>query len=270
MLNDKNTLTTVGVTTLIDRYTSFDEEFWLGYKALDALCDEDFKPFKSQILKTKRFLPTMFEELGVSNQAWEDMKADIKYEWEEKRQKSCDRGNAIHKEQEALFTKAKVGGGVYSPKKGKTLALGTLSMYSEFALSYTFDNFILRGIIDLVLVNENTISLTDYKTNNKIDTKGYFDQSARRKSCMRYPLSNIEDCNFKHYSLQLSLYAYLVELNYPEITINTLTIEHHEPGGGIVDYECEYLKADVIRLLNFYKKEVINDNFNKARQKMVF
>jgi hypothetical protein len=45
-----------------------------------------------------------------------------------------------------------------------------------------------------------------HNTNKKIEKKSYFNQKARKSVKMKYPLNNLDDCNFNHYQLQLSLY----------------------------------------------------------------
>ncbi len=63
------------------------------------------------------------------------------------------------------------------------------------------------GATDIVLMNKYTeeILVADFKSNKKID----FESFGHKK--MLIPLNKYEDCNFIHYSLQLSAYCYKIE-----------------------------------------------------------
>jgi len=65
----------------------------------------------------------------------------------------------------------------------------------------------LAGQIDLLVKDGNDITLLDYKTNRELKMKSGYDSRTRKYSMMRYPLNNVMDCNFMHYTLQLSTYA---------------------------------------------------------------
>lgn len=72
---------------------------------------------------------------------------------------------------------------------------------------------------------------------------------------MKFPLENLPDCNFYHYTLQLSLYAYMLQQINPKFKIKKLMIVHFDHNGGETEYEVEYLKEDVARMLLHYRKQ---------------
>lgn len=41
--------------------------------------------------------------------------------------------------------------------------------------------------------------------------KSGFDTSTKRNAMMQYPLNNLMDCNYIHYTLQLSTYAWMLQ-----------------------------------------------------------
>ena len=43
---------------------------------------------------------------------------------------------------------------------------------------------------------------------------------------MYNPVSHLDDCNLKHYNLQLSLYAYIIKKHNPKLKIGKLQIQH--------------------------------------------
>lgn len=63
----------------------------------------------------------------------------------------------------------------------------------------------LAGTIDLMVSLNNKVWLLDWKTNKKIEKKGY------KKAKAREPIQELEDCNYSKYALQLSTYSYILE-----------------------------------------------------------
>lgn len=94
-----------------------------------------------------------------------------------------------------------------------------------------------------------------HNTNKKIDQESYFDRNTKKRQMMKFPLDNIQDCNFYHYSLQLSLYAYLLQKINPKFKIKKLVIVHFDHDGNETEYQCEYLKEDVARMLLHYRRD---------------
>ena len=76
---------------------------------------------------------------------------------------------------------------------------------------------------------------------------------------MLYPLNNLMDCNFYHYALQISIYAYMIQKMNPDFEIESLKLVHFDHKNNVTQYEVEYLKDDVERLLKHYKKLAIRD-----------
>lgn len=96
--------------------------------------------------------------------------------------------------------------------------------------------------------------IVTHNTNKEIKKHSFYDKSKFSRVMMKYPLNNIEDCNFWHYTLQLSLYAYLLQQINPAFNIKELKLIHIDHDNNITEYQCEYLKADVERMLKHYKK----------------
>jgi len=106
----------------------------------------------------------------------------------------------------------------------------------------------LAGTIDLLMYDKKSDSyiIIDWKTSSKIETSAY-----RHKTGNHDITRNLEDCNFNHYSLQLSLYRYILE-NYYGLKINNQMIVH------ITDTDCRgymtpYL-LNHIKLMAQYKQ----------------
>lgn len=269
----------ISATTLIHKFTTFDEEFWSSYKALERIAPESFKDIKGNLLKTKRFSLKLLEELEIPEEIFLNAKRDILAEWAEKRDESCVRGTKFHQEQENLHWGGSTQelkqlglGGTFTPINTNKIVMGQRGVYPELLLSRISNDGILRiaGQADLVIVDGNEVHILDYKTSKTIDQKGYFDSKSRKATTMKYPLNNIADSNFWHYTLQLSLYAWMIEKAYPEAIIKSLVIIHYDHNGKVTNYNCEYRKKDVERMLAFYKNQLIHDRFKESVKKLEF
>ena len=50
--------------------------------------------------------------------------------------------------------------------------------------------------------------IVTHNTNKKLEKESFYNKFTKSRTMMKFPMDNIMDCNFYHYSLQLSLYAY--------------------------------------------------------------
>ena len=98
----------ISATTLIHRYTTFDEAFWSSYKALEAIMGVDnFKEVKKKLLASKVFNESYLTNANIDIELFNQKKAEVLKEWAVKRDESCVRGTAIHLEHEKLHLAGK-------------------------------------------------------------------------------------------------------------------------------------------------------------------
>lgn len=105
-----------------------------------------------------------------------------------------------------------------------------------------------------------------HNTNKKLDEKSYFNRQTKKHDMMKYPLHNVMDCNMMHYTLQLSLYAYLLQSINPEFNVKQLMIIHYDHDGNEKHYELEYKKEEVEKMLKYYEKEQRIEKRKQARK----
>lgn len=98
--------------------------------------------------------------------------------------------------------------------------------------------------------------IVTHNTNKEIKKSGYFDKMKKQKQTLKYPLNHLDDCNWNVYQMQLSTYAYMIQTLRPELNIKKLMIYHIDHDGNETVHECQYLKKEVIRMLNHYKKSI--------------
>ena len=81
------------------------------------------------------------------------------------------------------------------------------------------------GQSDLVEVVNGKINIIDYKTNKEIKMKSYVNWEGLSEK-MSTPVSNLDDCNFNHYALQLSIYMYIILKHNPKLKPGKIFIHH--------------------------------------------
>ena len=269
----------VSVTTLIHNFTQpFDRIFWAQFKALERLLSkEDWAIEKKSLLNTKRFDKVLLELHNISEDDFNREQQAILDEWDEENRKSCDRGTKIHAELEnSFYTKRKNIdiskyhiGGKFECIKGKTELDLENGVYPEYLIHRISEDGKLRiaGQIDLLVKKGNKLVIGDFKTNQKIETKSFFNKKTKTSAKMKYPLNNLDDCNHSHYCLQLSTYAWMLQKLNPEFEIEDLILIHYDHSDNMTVYHLPYLKDEVIRMLNFYKKEsILAENKNKRKK----
>lgn len=269
----------ISVTTLIHKYTQpFDKNFWSAYKALEKLIPkESWIIEKKSLLNTKKFNKEILDIYNISENDFNKVQQDILDLWDEENRKSCERGTKIHEEIEHSFynnphniSLQKFGlGGKFECKKDYSELDLEYGVYPEYLIYRESDDGILRiaGQVDLIIKSGNDIVICDHKTNKKIDQKSGFDSISKSNFKMKYPLNNLMDCNFYHYTLQLSTYAWMLQKLNPNFVIKDLILNHYDHNGNNTLYHCEYLKKDVERMLSHYKKVIsLEENRNKRKE----
>lgn len=259
----------ISVTTLIDRYgQEFNKDFWSAYKALEKLLSKDaWQLEKKSLLASKKFNKELLSTYNISENDFNKAQQDILDEWDKNNREACERGTKIHSELENNFYKAgknitlqKFGiGGKFECRKDYSDLDLEHGVYPEYLIYRESEDGILKiaGQVDLIIKNGNDIIIVDHKTNKKIDLKSGFNTQTKSTAKMKYPLNNLDDCNFWHYTMQLSTYAWMLQKINPNFVIKDLIINHYDHNGNNTLYHCEYLKHDVEKMLYHYKKSLI-------------
>lgn len=272
----------ISVTTLIHSFTQpFDKEFWSAYKALEKLLPkEDWAIEKKSLLNTKKFDKVLLELHNITEDEFNKEQQDILDAWDLENRNSCERGTKIHADLENSFYKKKqnidlskyqIGGKFECIKDHNELDLEN-GVYPEYLISRVSDDGKLRiaGQIDLLVKRGNKIIIGDWKTNKKIETKSFFNSKTKTSVKMKYPLNNLDDVNYWHYTLQLSTYAWMIQKKNPEFEIEDLVLVHFDHNDNMTVYHLPYLKDEVIKMLAFYKKESILAENKRKRQRIEY
>lgn len=260
------------VTTLIGKYhEEFDAEFWSSYKALEYLMGPEFEytGVKIELLKTKIWDDALLDTFDISPQAFEVTKLGYITEWDITRDAACERGSIYHAGKEMKFYEKSqhrmseynfnldyLKGNFVCERHNFDLNQEK-AILPEYLMYYSTPDGILNiaGQADIVIKDGNDIYILDFKTNAKgIKNKAHFDKQKKRKQSMYYPINNLDDHAMMHYTLQLSIYAWILQRINPEFNIKLLRILHVDGKNKETIYDLDYKKADVERLLKHYKK----------------
>lgn len=139
------------------------------------------------------------------------------------------------------------------------------------------------GQSDLVEVVNGHVNVIDYKTNKEIKMNSYVNWEGISQK-LTGPVSHIEDCNFYHYALQLSIYMYIILKHNPKLKPGKIMIHHikfkhagedeygypiiaREENGDpivtdVIEIPAPYLKREVIDMIKW-----LHSNKHKLKKK---
>ena len=285
------------VTTLIGKYhEQFDDEFWSRYKALQKFVGEEYfdgpmkksgkrgpsSATKLELLDKKRFDYKWLEKYNIDRKEFEDEAFGIRVSYIKAAEEACDRGNIHHNRKENhWYTKPIFDVSHLIPVEPSAKFMcekhnfdlqRDKAVLPEFLVYFSdaTGTLHLAGQIDLLIKDGNDIYILDYKTNAKgMKDKAYFDFKKKKTTRMYYPINNIDDHMLNHYTLQLSIYAFMLQKINPDFNIKLLRLLHIDGEGVETDYDVPYLKTDVERLLKHYRKELQIADFREENKKLL-
>jgi len=278
--NEHDNAKYISVTTLIERYAQpFDKDFWSAYKALEQLLPADAWGIeKKSLLDTHKFDKELLDIYNIQETDFNKVQQGILDEWDKTNRESCDRGTKIHAKIEqsmydmgANVTLKKFGvGGKFTCDKGRTDLDLENGVYPEYLISYSSEDELLRlaGQIDLLAISGDKFWILDWKTNKEIKQKSGFNTQTKSTAKMLYPLNNLDDCNYWHYTLQLSTYAWMIQQLHPNLNLQDLIMVHFDHNNKQTVYHLDYLKDEVEAMFKHYKKEVQKER-QRAKHKRI-
>ena len=167
--------------------------------------------------------------------------------------KGAKRGTIVHNELEMFIKEKAIPKHQMSITGARWLKEKQKNEYNTFyseVIVYTKELGI-AGTIDLLVYNseQNMYHLVDWKTNKRIDKNSF-----KNKKGILPSSQHLDDCNFTHYSLQLSFYRYILE-RYYGLEIGSQTLFHLKEDDSYEIYNVEYRSEDLINMLR--EKELI-------------
>jgi ATP-dependent exoDNAse (exonuclease V) beta subunit len=266
-----------------------------SYKSIDA---EDINWISVTSLVSNFKLP--FDGKAVANRVTKSKKSKwygippekILQLWQAEADRAVTLGTYYHNQREAdlcslsSIEREGVPIPVYSPIEEGTLKKApeqklTDGIYPEHMVYLKSAG--ICGQSDLVEVINGKVNIIDYKTNKEIKTESFKNWEGISEKLLA-PLNHLDDCNYNHYSLQLSIYMYIILKHNPKLKPGKIYIHHilfeeegkDEFGYPITKYTAEgdpmvkdviqmevpYLKDEVITTVNW-----LHENRDKIKKK---
>jgi len=252
----------ISSTTLIHKYVNvFPAEFMSCYKALERI-DKNFTKNKGKYLKHKKADVSMLMSVipdYIDKDVLDVATKIILKEWKKKNDDSKVKGTAIHlkKEKGALDKDVETFEGIpYKVNQQVKYDFSNISLdyYKDLKDGYHTElllwnhDFKIAGMSDVVIIEtdrfgQRWVSIVDFKTNKEIKMENRWEN-------MLYPLEKFPDSNYHHYTLQLSLYCYMLECM--GFKIKHLRLIWIRDTGEEIPYVLDYVKQDVINMIEHY------------------
>ena len=159
----------LSVTNIIKSYHSFDRDFWLSYKTLEAIMPESqFQAIKLKLLKSKTINPKYLS--NIDYELYLQKREEIDQEWKSKNEEAKQTGTKVHElirnqfvTQPAQATsKYGIGGKIQNPEAFLYTDSG---LFPEQRLELQLDpNYKLVGIADMIYIHDGVFDIIDWKT----------------------------------------------------------------------------------------------------------
>jgi hypothetical protein len=172
--------------------------------------------------------------------------------WDKGTKSACEEGTSFHAWKETLQEDDFLGQSYKLEEwewDGTKFNFKPGYMYNEVRLA-SHEHGIAGSCDKLHMPKANTLIISDFKTNKEIRTKSFMNKT------MFYPVDNFLDTEYSKYSLQLSGYAYMLEMLGFEI--EHLQFEHYKrDGAGWFNmeptiYPVKYHREEVIKLFDHF------------------
>lgn len=255
-------MTNLAVTRIISDYKTFSRDFWLSYKALEAVMNPYmFDNIKNTLMKSKRIDPKYFE--GIDMEQYEQKRAEIDAEWRQKSEEAKETGTSVHEMIHNMLCtdlprcrEYGIPTDQYQVEATENF-LNSDGLFPEFRMEVKLDDdYTLVGVADLIIKDGNKVKIIDYKTSDKIEMKSRYEMSKKHSKKFKFPLSSVDDCNYQEYSLQLSIYAWMLKQINPELEIAGLEIYHIQDMKLKKIYPVTEMEKEVQKLIPYHLKAV--------------
>lgn len=255
-------MTNISVTGILREYKSFSRDFWLQYKALEAIMQpEAWNNVKLQLLRTKRIDDKILSL--VNTEEFEVKKQEIDLEWKQKNEEAKQTGINVHEaikdaliiDYDRAVKEYRLEGKLQSPDVFLTATSG---LFPEQRMEIAVDEDVtLIGIADMISIKDGVVNCLDWKTDEEgIKFKSRYDMAKKSSKRLKYPLCAFEDCSGVNYQLQLSLYMWMILKLRPDLKPGKLQIVHIKDMKIRNVYDVEYLEKDIEKLIKWHVKSL--------------
>lgn len=213
------------------------------YTSTTKLMHSMFKPFDADevISKMRR------SRVWSSSKYFGMSPAEIKASWEENRDSAAKSGTSMHENIENFYN------GVDHVTNTREFELfekfrddhEDLIPYRTEWCIFDEDSKV-SGSVDMVYEdrrNPGTYVIADWKRSKAIKTENRWQLGTNKNTC------HLQDCNYIHYSLQLSTYKYILEKNYGLKISETFIVVLHPAQDSYTKMVTKDLSAEVEKIM---------------------
>lgn len=239
-------------------------------QSVSRILSDHEEPFDAEKISYFVARKELKEELGVENvedELIQIRRVEVLQRWEDLRDDSADHGTFIHKIMERAVNDNIMPGNDVGYVKFFVDYVKSLykEYWNEFAVGVP--TYGVAGTMDFVGVRNTKqliIDIDDFKTNKR---KGItFDSIKHANGKIKHEnrfligiLQHLENCNYNKYCLQLSMYAYMLEIiigaKIGRLTIDFISTDEDQMITGWNRIAVPYMRSDVILLLEEVKKK---------------
>lgn len=266
-------------------YKSIDDSENINWISVTSLISTFKKPFDAEAVAAKVCKKTKSKWYGLEP-------SEILELWKKEANRATTLGTFYHNQREAdlcalsSINREGVNIPVYTPIEKDNVKMApnqklTDGVYPEHMVY--LKSIGICGQSDLVEVVNGRVHIIDYKTNKEIKTESFKNWEGVSDKLLA-PVNNLDDCNYNHYALQLSIYMYIILKHNPKLSAGDIYIHHvtfEEEGTDkygypitkysangdpvvkeVIPMKMPYLKDEVISIINW-----LHDNRDKIKKK---
>jgi hypothetical protein len=242
------------VTSIISKYEpKMDVEYWSKYKAYEALLP-NFDALKTAVNGPRD--SRLFEICAryIDDIDMLEKQNQIKKEWKDNNKAAISKGNKYHTAREKRSLSVGVEINPFTGKEFTVFVRKSVKNADNYSLSEDLsvledgyypelliwnDKYKIAGQSDRVFIETidgvRYVDIDDYKTNSKITTSNKF-------QTLLPPLNHLPDSKFHKYSLQVSMYGWMMEQF--GFKVRNTSFHHFNQM-----YKTEYMKSDIEKIL---------------------
>lgn len=172
---------------------------------------------------------------------------ELSRRWKKKGSDAAERGTRIHAALQAFIETGKIKEGPDDDIVAEFAKIRFKGKLESEKMLWSLD-WGIAGTTDLVeYFPDGSVSLFDFKTNERLKNTAFFGKG-KPPQMMLPPVSHFHDASLPHYRLQISAYAYLLDLQ--GYWIRDLAIFWINPKSRELErIAVDYLRGDVRRML---------------------
>ena len=211
-------------------------------KSVTKLVHDCFPEFDKNAV-SKKIHKSHFE--NKKSQYYQMTQEEILDKWEKNKNEACELGTFLHESIELYYNDIQCENNSveYTFFENFKNEFYTLIPYrTEWEIYYEEKS--IAGSVDMVFKNpDNTYSIYDWKRSKTIAKSNHFEFG-------KGDFDHLPNCNFWHYSLQLNIYKYILELKYNFPIKDLFLVVMHPNNTNYIRLECPNLQNEVICLIS--------------------